>query len=167
MVHLPRRRRPAGQQQDGLWLQDDSGHFTNVATEPRWDVADTEIGRGLVLADLNGDGWLDIVKRHLGSPTPMYLSNCGSEAWVKVRLRAPAPNTFAVGAKVRVTVGDQSQIRWIHSGSSGLYTGQPIMAHFGLGDAESIDLLEVIWPDTTVTAFQDVPVRRTVTITHR
>ena len=150
------------QQNDGLWIQE-GGQFTDEA--PAMGLADPGVGRGVVMADLNGDGWLDIVKRSLNEPTPMYLSNCGDEAWLHVALRMPGPNTHAVGAKVRVISGETSQVRWIQSGSAGMYSGHPLTAHVGLGMVDTVDAIEVVWPDGAVSRFDDVATRQNLTIT--
>jgi len=150
-------------QNDGLWEQRD-GQFTDIA--PDLGMADFGVGRGVVLADLNGDGWIDVVKRHLNQGAAMYMSNCGAESWITVDLRQPGTmNTHAIGAKVRVTTSGGSQVRWIQSGSSGLYSGGPMQAHFGLADAETVDQLDVIWPDGATSTFAAVDARRHVTIT--
>jgi len=151
------------QQDDGLWIQDD-GLFTDMAPDMQMD--DFGVGRGVVMADLNGDGWIDIVKRHLNQGAAMYMSNCGEASWLTVDLRMPdTMNTHAIGAKVRVTTADGSQVRWIQSGSSGMYSGGPLQAHFGLGDTAVVDQLDVIWPDGEISTFTDVGAHRHLTIT--
>ncbi len=150
-------------QRDGLWLQD-GGQFDNVAQADQWQVNDLGISRGVVLADVNNDGWLDMVRRQLNGPTLMDLSRCGEESWLRVRLEAPGANPRAIGAMVRVTVAGESQVRWLHSGSSGLYSGSPLEVHFGLGSAESIDRLDVVWPDASMTSFADVTPRQQLVV---
>ncbi|MDP6934223.1 MAG: VCBS repeat-containing protein, partial [Myxococcota bacterium] len=55
------------EQPDGLWLQAEDGSFEQVAET--WGLADTGVGRGFVVVDLDRDGWLDLVKRQLdGAP---------------------------------------------------------------------------------------------------
>lgn len=150
-------------QPDALWVQGEDGVFLDEGAS--WGVADAGISRGVVLADLNGDGWLDITKRELDGPTPMYLSRCGADHWVRIKLRQGGWNTFAVGAKVRVTAGGKSQVRWLTSGSSGLYSGQPLELHFGLGAAETIDRIDVYWPDGRHSATDGVGANQVVTLT--
>lgn len=150
-------------QRDGLWIQDGAGQFSNEAQS--WGVADKYVGRGVVLADVNDDGWLDLLKRQLDEPTLMYLSRCGTESWVRVRLRDDAPNTYGVGAKIRVIADGTTRVRWITSGSTGMYTGAPLEAHFGLGSADRIERLEVVWPDMRVDAFEDLAARQVLTVT--
>lgn len=151
-------------QYDALWIQGDSGAFRNEA--PGFRVNDSGITRGMVLADLNEDGWLDLVKRQLDGPTPVYLSRCGAEGWLTVRLEDHAPNVGGIGAMVRVTSGGERQVRWVQSGSSGMYSGSPLEVHFGLGNADTVDVLDVVWPDGGVDTFTDVDARQKVVV-HR
>jgi hypothetical protein len=149
------------QQRDGLWIQGEDGLFSQKAAE--WGVDDVKATRTVVLADLNGDGWLDQVKRVLNDPTYMDLSRCGAESWLVVRLQDEGPNRNGIGARLIAHAGDQKQVRWMQSGSSGMYAGSPLEVHFGLGSAETVDL-EIVWPDGERTPMDGVPTRQSVTI---
>jgi hypothetical protein len=150
------------QQADGVWIQDASGMFSDQGAD--WGVADPGISRGVVLADLNDDGWLDIIKRILDDDTKMYVSRCGSEGWLRIKLRDQGANTHAIGAKVTVTAGGKTQTRWMQSGSSGQYTGSPTEVHFGLGAATAADI-DVEWPDGEHTVTKGVDADQIVTLT--
>ena len=68
-----------------------------------------------------------------------------------------------IGTQVRVTASGISQWRDIASGDSYMSTHDP-RPHFGLGDAERVDEVEVTWPDGTTTVLKDVPARQTLRI---
>lgn len=149
------------EQPDGLFLQGDDGQFTEVSEA--WGVHDnTGAGRGLWTVDLNDDGYLDLIKREINLPATLYLSRCGDNHWLRVRLAHPPPNTHAIGAKVRVTTAQGSQIRWITAGGTSLGVGHPAEAHFGLGDDDTIETIEVIWPDGEVTRHEDFPANQRI-----
>jgi hypothetical protein len=135
-------------QRDGLWVQDADGQFVDQADA--LGFADAGSGRGLVAADINGDGWVDLVKRELEGASPLYLSRCGDAGWLRVRPRDRGPNTMAVGARVTVEVDGAEQSRWILAGGHGLYGSGPPVAHFGLGASDVVDALRVRWSDGTV-----------------
>jgi hypothetical protein len=136
-------------QKDGLWLQGADGHFSDQAGDPFWGFDDDGAGRGLLAVDLNGDGWPDLAKRELEGASPLYLSRCGSESWTKIRLEDRSPNRFGIGARVRLWTGDQVQTRWLQAGGHSQYVSGPPELLFGLGSAESIDKLEVVFADGT------------------
>ena len=145
--------------------QQPDGTFVDVA--PEWGVDDDGKNRGFVLADFNGDGWLDIAMRNLDGENKLYLSRCGAEHYVKVRLRDDAiANHLAIGARVKVLSEDgRSFTRWVTAGGTGYGTGGPPEVHFGLGDVEKIERIEVKWPDgsQSYVAFGE-GVDRTITV---
>lgn len=144
------------EQPDVLFLNTDDG-FMDIAADISFD--DRGIGRGMVVADINGDGWLDIIKRELGGKAIYYRSRCGEAAWSQIHLRQDGANPFAVGAVVMVRTGDTEQRRWVLGGGTSFASNAAVGPHFGLGDAEVIDEIIVTWPDGSETRFVDQPVR--------
>lgn len=147
-------------QPDGVFQGLDDG-FDNVTVT--WDHLDRGDNRGLVLADLDGDGWLDLARPSLNGPTVIYMANCGTERWLEVRLRQPGPNPRAIGATVRVSTDDRSLTRWLLAGGEGYGSGRPAEVHFGLGSTETVDL-EVEWPDGRVDRIEDQHTSRRITV---
>ena len=150
---------------DALFLQDDEGHYTDQAGA--WGAADLGDGRGVVFIDINNDGWLDQVKRDLSGPTVLYRSNCGTAGWVRIRLHDAAPNTFAVGARVRVWSAGSSQVRAVMAGGHGHASGGPPEVHFGLGTATAIDRVEILWPDGEISNIWDLSPNQVLDITRQ
>ena len=66
---------------------------------------------------------------------------------------------------MKVTIGGKTVwlLREISSGDG--WAGKPLEAHFGLGDATNITMLQVEWPSGIVQAFANVDVRRAMLIT--
>jgi hypothetical protein len=65
--------------------------------------------------------------------------------FVSVVLRGTHSNRSGLGAVVTVTAGGASRTQ-VQDGKSG-YLSQSIMpVYFGLGDAERVDRVEVVWP---------------------
>ncbi len=141
---------------DALWINE-TGLFNQVGEDPFWAIDDNGAERGLVVADLNQDGWVDVVKGSLEGPTPVYLSRCGSENWLEVLPRLDSGmNRFAIGAKVVATTPDgQEQTRWVSAGSSSLYSSGPPEVHFGLAD-QGTATVTIRWPDQSLDVYDDV-----------
>jgi hypothetical protein len=122
-------------------------------------MTDTEQGRGVVCADFDEDGDIDIFMTNRG------LENSGA-LWenddvendnrsLTVRLVGAAPNTEGVGARIRVTLGGAVQMREVAVGNN--FTSQnPAVQVFGLGGASSADAVEIEWPDGSVDSYADV-----------
>ena len=150
------------EERDALFIQTSPLRFEDQAS--LWGVDDPGASRGLVAVDINDDGYPDLARRILGDRTPMDLSRCGSHAWLKVRTKAPAPNTFAIGARVRVIAGGVVQDRWVRTGGTSLYAAYHPEVLFGLGDTSRIDRLEILWPDGATSWWEDVDARQTLEI---
>jgi hypothetical protein len=65
--------------------------------------------------------------------------------WVLIQLVGTKSNRSAIGARVRVAAGDMTQTDEVRSGS-GFISQSDLRLHFGLGAAQRIDKVEVIWP---------------------
>lgn len=68
-----------------------------------------------------------------------------------------------IGAEVRVEAGGRTQVGWISS-ESGWGASRAPVVHFGLGEAQRVDRLEVRWSGLGV-AVDDLEARRTVVVT--
>lgn len=115
-------------------------------------LTDAHRDRGAAIADMDGDGDLDVLVHELGGPLRL-LRNDGAPhgAWLRVALRDRRPgasNSTGIGARVQLTSNGQVQTRWIVSGTS-YQCASPAEAHFGLGTSLEALQLEVLWPDGT------------------
>lgn len=151
---------PPLEQDHRIFAREGEGFVDRTAD---WGYAVLGIGRGLVLADLNEDGWLDVVHRDKTGLPRVHLARCGAGTWLRVGLEQDGPNTHAVGAEVRVRAGDQTWRRWVRAGGTGFASSGPPEVHVGLGAVETVEL-EVRWPDGVVTVEPDVQARQRVTV---
>jgi len=155
------------QQPDALYLNVGSAEepqFQDVGLE--WGISDPGVNRGVVLADFDRDGYLDIAKRNLEGPNVVYTSRCGDANWLLLHLDQPGTlNRDAIGAKVVVEAGEHRIIRWMFSGGGGYGAGNPPELNFGLGDEATIDKITVRWPDGKVSVVEDVAASQQLTLT--
>jgi hypothetical protein len=106
-------------------------------------------GRGLGVADFNGDGRLDLVINNNNETPSLYLNSLSKSGnAVEFKLVGTRSNRDAIGARVRLTAGGKTMTRQIEAGSG--YASQgTLSAHFGIG-GESIEAVEIVWPSGTV-----------------
>jgi len=102
-------------------------------------------GRGLAVLDLDRDGRLDLALRNYRSPAQLFHNRGESGSWLAFELTGGPSNRDAVGARVRIRTGDAYQTRVVTSGG-GFLSGSSRRLHFGLGDAQRVDEVEITWP---------------------
>ena len=117
------------------------------------DICKPMVGRGSASADFDLDGDLDLILAGCGQP-PRLLRNEQdlNHHWLRVKLRDRGSNWEALGAVVRVRVGDRVMTRVVSPTRSYLSQSESV-ASFGLGEQASIDGLEVTWPDGTTESY--------------
>lgn len=143
-----------GRENNVLFRNDGGEHFTEVGYVNGVDRI--EDGRGLAIFDYDEDGRLDIVLRNFRMPA-VVLRNRGDAAthWVRFDLVGTKSNRDAVGAKLRLRTGEHWQTRVVNAGS-GYISSSSKRQHFGLGEATTIDELEIQWPSGEKTLMRDL-----------
>src|SRR5438034_8709610 len=130
-------------------------------------LAYARCGRCLSVADLYGDGRLDVVINNADAK-PSVLKNVTTPSghWLALRLVGDVSKKSprdAIGAIVYVTTGKVRQRQDVISGGS--YASQNDMTlHFGLGAATSVDKVEIKWPDGAVESVNVQGVDRKLTV---
>jgi hypothetical protein len=110
------------------------------------DIFKPIVGRGSAFADIDGDGDLDAVLTQTGGP-PLLLRNDQAleHHWLRLKLIGKNTNRDAIGAWVRVQLGDQILSRQVMPTRSYLSQSE-LPVTIGLGKASRWDELTVIWP---------------------
>ncbi|HEY7309150.1 MAG TPA: CRTAC1 family protein [Gemmataceae bacterium] len=104
------------------------------------------VGRGAVLADFDNDGRIDLAISYLNEPVTLLRNEAdtGGHHWLGVEL-CGTNHRDLVGARVILESGGRTQTRFAKGGGSYLSSNDRRLV-FGLGAAEHIDRLRVVWP---------------------
>ncbi|MEC5125986.1 FG-GAP-like repeat-containing protein [Verrucomicrobiales bacterium BCK34] len=121
------------------------GDLTFEDVSEAWGYNDLTASFGLILADLDRDGDLDAVTNNMNQPAGIYRNDTTSGNRVLIELRGIQSNSFGVGSRLRLHSASGSQTRLL-SLARGYQSGSEPILHFGLGEDEVIDQLEIDWP---------------------
>ena len=133
------------------------GTFVEAATP--YGLDSLRDGRGLAVSDFDGNGSLDLVVTNYNAPAQYFVNQVAHGHWLQVRLRGQESNRDGVGAIVRIRTGGQRQMRVLSAGD-GYASQYSKTLHFGLGEREHIDELQVTWPSGQVETLFDVEADR-------
>ncbi|MBO9681167.1 MAG: CRTAC1 family protein, partial [Flavisolibacter sp.] len=139
--------------------------FMDVTTSAR--VGNLQKGHGVSFADLDNDGdediYIDMGGAYVGDAyeSSLYLNpGQNSNRWINIVLEGTNSNRVAIGAKIKVTFKENGKERFVYRevNSGGSFGANPLRQHIGIGEADSIDKIEIQWPATAQTqVFKNVP----------
>jgi len=133
------------------------GTFEDASHALGLDAVKLHDPRGLIAADVDGDGAADLIVTQINAP-PVLLRNIGANKnhFVRLDLTGFADNKTAIGAKIETFANGHWQ-KWELAGASGYQTQAPPQILVGLGDGDGIDLLRILWPTGVLQDEIDLP----------
>jgi hypothetical protein len=130
-----------------IFRGDGQGRFEDRSRQNPAICGRLNVARGLVRGDIDGDGAVDLLLTTIGGPARLFRNVAPRRGhWLQVRAFDAALHRDALGALVRLRAGGRTQVRSLHPAESYLCSSE-MSAHFGLGAAERVEDIEIIWPD--------------------
>jgi enediyne biosynthesis protein E4 len=124
-----------------------------------WGLAEPSYSTGAAYADLDNDGDMDLLVSNIEDEAYIYQNTAAETQkghWLQLKLRGSSGNPTAIGAKARLTVGGQVLYKELNPARGFLSSVEPLL-HFGLGQATTIDRLEVQFPEGKVIVMDNIP----------
>jgi hypothetical protein len=107
--------------------------------------------------DFDGDGRLDLVVNNFNDRAFYFHNHFPKKNYVAFRLKGTKCNRDAIGAVVRIHMGNEVMVRQVH-GAGGYLSQSSKTLHFGLGDRQKIDRVEITWPGNQRQSLGSVPI---------
>ncbi len=147
-----------------LLRNEGGGRFVDVSDVSGDGMRVELVARGVALDDLDNNGRVDVViLNSRRGPTVLRNESPGAHHWIQIRLRGVRSNRDGVGARVTVVSGDLSQVAEVHSGR-GYQSHFGLRLHFGLGDRNRVDRVEVRWIGGGTDVVEEIEVDQCLTI---
>ncbi len=146
-----------------LFRNDGTGVFTDAGEVAGTFVSRAEVTRGLAFGDLDADGDLDLVLSHADGSVRIYRNDAPGPGthWLLVRALTGARD--AIGARVTVVAGEQRFLAPVLPNAS-YQSASDARVHFGLGAIDTVDHIEVVWPDGRMERFAVAGVDRVLVL---
>jgi hypothetical protein len=147
-------------QPKSLYRNERNGTFRDVGRLVGPAVQKPEVSRAVAFADFDNDGDIDFVAANMnGSPSLFRCDQKGTNHWAMFRTVGTKSNRDGIGTRINLVAAGLRQV-WEIKRTFGIYAVSDPRAHFGLGTADKINSIEVIWPSGTTQHFSDVPADR-------
>ena len=139
------------------------GKFTEVTDSLGAAFASPKVARGAAYADIDNDGFLDILLTTNGGPAHLFHSEGGTDRSLRIKLAGTKSNRDGIDSLVHVVAGKDGESKMLRSGSSYLSQNELVLT-FGLGTHTKADSVEVYWSSGHVDKLSNVDAGQTVTI---
>ena len=146
-------------QHDTLFENVGGKEFSDVSARMGKDFLRIGFQRGSAFADLNNDGFQDIVVTSLNQKPRILMNSADNGAhWLLVQATGRKSNRDAIGAKLKLTTASGRTLYNHVTTSVGFMSSSDRRVHFGLGVETSPVSLEICWPSGVIQKLPEVPV---------
>jgi hypothetical protein len=129
-----------------LYRNNGNGTFTDVSAEAGPGITAATSARGLAIGDLWNNGQLSAVISSMNARPSLLVNQVKSKNhWIAFRAIGTKSNRDGIGARVTLSAGGRVRVDEVRSGSS-YSSSSDMRVHFGLGQMDKIEFVEVRWP---------------------
>ena len=83
--------------------------------------------------------------------------------WILIKLTGTSSNRDGIGARIKITYEGKTQIAQKKSTTGYLSHNDPRM-HFGLGKAEKIERIDIIWPSGKTQTLENIDINQVLDV---
>jgi len=132
------------------YIYKNKGDLTFSDESSSWGLTEPTFSNGAAYTDLDNDGDLDLVANNIDGEASLLESKAndkkGQSNYLRIAFEGSEKNWEGFGTKVYLKTKGTLQYQYFSPFRGYLSTVEPFL-HFGLGQHNIVDSLEIIWPD--------------------
>jgi hypothetical protein len=145
------------------------GDLTFENVNESWGLNVKSFSNGAIYSDLDSDGDLDYVINNINDEAFIFENKSNHEKTncIQFKLIGDKKNPLAIGSKVDIRFADNSfQIHEVYLSKGYMSSIDPLI-HFGLGNHNKIDKVEVLWHDGNFSLLDNLASNQRYEIHHK
>ena len=132
------------------YIYKNKGDLTFSDESASWGMTEPTFSNGAAYADLDNDGDLDLVVNNIDGEASLLESQANNKKnqsnYLRIAFEGPEKNWEGFGTKVYLKTKGTLQYQYFSPFRGYLSSVEPFL-HFGVGQNNIVDSLEIIWPD--------------------
>jgi enediyne biosynthesis protein E4 len=163
MANAPQVRAGARFAQRNLLLRNTGERFQDMKDQAGTGFSPEMVSRALAAGDIDNDGDLDLLITNNNGRPNLLLNEGGRANAILVRTIGTKSNRDGIGTRLTLVTAGHRQVREVQSGSSYLAQND-LRGHFGLGQSNRAERLEIRWPGGATEVVEDLPANHVITV---
>ncbi len=138
-----------------------NGDCTFSDVSETWGMMEPSFSSGAAYGDLDNDGDIDFIVNNTNGEAMVYKNNASQKGknnshWLQVKFNGDDLNRDGIGAWAEIYYDHNKKQVYENTPYRGYLSSIQNIAHFGLGENESIDSVVIKWPNGTMQLLTDV-----------
>ncbi|MEH6407501.1 MAG: VCBS repeat-containing protein, partial [Leeuwenhoekiella sp.] len=148
------------------FMYKNNGGLSFEQANKEWGIEYKGFSNGVVYADLDNDGDLEIVFNNIDDHASMF-ENLSSKTnnFITLRFNGQEKNKFGLGVRVYVDANEMEQMQELTL-TRGFQSSVAPELHFGVAQAKTIKAVKIIWPDGKVQKMENVQPNQMLTVNY-
>lgn len=148
------------------------GDWTFEEHTENWGLSMPSFSNGAAFADLDQDGDLDYIVNNINDEAFMYENTSdeketGKNHFLRISLEGPSGNPLGIGTQIQLIYNTDKTQYYQHYLSRGYMSSVEPIPHFGLGSNDTIQSIEIKWPDGSYQKLHNIASNQTISVSHK
>ena len=148
---------------DNFMFKNNGENLFELANE-EWGIKFEGFSNGVIYADLDNDGDLEIVINNIDDKAAFFKNNSSDRNnYLTLKFEGEDKNKFGLGVRAYVKTSNNEQMQELTL-TRGFQSSVAPEMHFGLSQIDTIEELKIVWPDGKIEKIENVKANQTLTM---